>query len=336
MRLALLCTLTAGVGHELRNLVMPLMLRLDVLTARSELSDDVLDDVNRIRRCVTQLRELADSLHLIIPDPLERPSDVHETHVRELADRIRTLAPSVLPQHVVLDIDVAEDIPAVLIPPAVIAESLLCILTQIPSKTPLTTNAAALLPVTIAMRASVDGVLVEISYPGADGADESPTPAMPQAATAVLSLATEDDIAIRMARTLLMPHGGIVLAELRNDHTRVISLLLPFASVSYASTSRRVRVHLTEPRRLAVVRHMLQASGWHEVLPDVVQPIDLIICDMHQLDVVAQDVNGPDGNSSSTRILVVAPRPSGYTTSRVEFVDAADAEQLSKALRRVT
>lgn len=63
-RMAALGTLSAGIGHDMGNLLLPLRIRLDALE-RTALSPERAEDVAAIRSCAEYLQRLASSLRLL-------------------------------------------------------------------------------------------------------------------------------------------------------------------------------------------------------------------------------------------------------------------------------
>src|SRR5262245_30864340 len=68
-RMATLGTLASGLGHDLRNLVMPVLLRLDVVAANNDLPEKARQDLASIRQSILRLQRLAGGLRLLSSDP---------------------------------------------------------------------------------------------------------------------------------------------------------------------------------------------------------------------------------------------------------------------------
>ncbi len=67
-RMAALGTLSAGLGHDMGNLLVPVRVRLESLS-KSDLSNDQLEDVEAIRTSAEYLRRLASGLRMLALDP---------------------------------------------------------------------------------------------------------------------------------------------------------------------------------------------------------------------------------------------------------------------------
>ncbi|MDX2131573.1 MAG: PAS domain-containing sensor histidine kinase [Planctomycetota bacterium] len=78
-RLATIGTLSAGLGHDMGNLLLPVRMRLDAMEA-SDLPDEVRDDVAAIRKALDYLQRLTGSLRMLSVDPdredAQVPTDV--------------------------------------------------------------------------------------------------------------------------------------------------------------------------------------------------------------------------------------------------------------------
>lgn len=71
-RMATIGTLSAGLGHDMGNLLLPMRLRLEAIEA-SALPDPVREDVSSIRKATDYLQQLARSLRLLAIDPDRGP-----------------------------------------------------------------------------------------------------------------------------------------------------------------------------------------------------------------------------------------------------------------------
>src|SRR5690606_32886629 len=67
-RMAAIGTLCAGLGHDMGNLLLPIMARLDALK-RHDLSPDLNEGLETISTCVSYLRRLSSGLRLLALDP---------------------------------------------------------------------------------------------------------------------------------------------------------------------------------------------------------------------------------------------------------------------------
>lgn len=99
-RMASLGTLSAGLGHDVANLLVPLRVRLESL-ARAELSKELREDVEAIGSSAEYLQRLANGLRLIASDP-ERAPRGEATSLLTWWEDVKPMLKNVLPHRVVL------------------------------------------------------------------------------------------------------------------------------------------------------------------------------------------------------------------------------------------
>lgn len=109
-RMAALGRLSAGLGHDMGNLLLPVRVRLDSLEAH-ELEDEVRNDVHAIRDAVEYLQRLTSGLRMLAVDPTQSAPGAH-TNLTEWWQDIRPLLRNTLPRHVTLQAEVPENLPA--------------------------------------------------------------------------------------------------------------------------------------------------------------------------------------------------------------------------------
>src|SRR6185369_8486052 len=80
-RMAGLGTLSAGLGHDMGNLIMPMRVRLESLEAAPNAAERG-EDAKAIRHCLDQLQHLSNGLRLLAVDP-ERTAADETVDVRE-------------------------------------------------------------------------------------------------------------------------------------------------------------------------------------------------------------------------------------------------------------
>ncbi|CAG0982851.1 two-component system, NarL family, sensor histidine kinase EvgS [Phycisphaerales bacterium] len=100
-RMAMMGTLSAGLGHDLGNLLVPVRVRLDSLSS-AQLSPQAREDVLAIRNAAEYLRRLAQGLRLLSLDPRKVHSELDSTDLTEWWSEAQGVLKSVLPRGVVL------------------------------------------------------------------------------------------------------------------------------------------------------------------------------------------------------------------------------------------
>lgn len=107
-RLAALGTLSAGLGHDMGNLLLPARMRLDSLAAM-DLPPDAAEEIAAIRKVLEYLGRMTNGLRMLSVDP-ETSGDTGD--VVELGDWWREVGPlcrDVLPSHVALECSFPEE-----------------------------------------------------------------------------------------------------------------------------------------------------------------------------------------------------------------------------------
>lgn len=102
-RTLLMGSLAGGMGHELLNLLMPVLLRFDVLEVSPTLSADLRNDVAVLRHTMVPLRQLAEGLRLLGEDPFSKQSDATSTNVADWWSHFRGLLSCTLPSTAIIE-----------------------------------------------------------------------------------------------------------------------------------------------------------------------------------------------------------------------------------------
>lgn len=110
-RMAALGTLSAGLGHDMGNLLLPIAFWIDDLRAE-DLPEDVRDGIANIRTCVQYLRRLAAGLRLVALDPNHEFGE-ESTPLGEWLEEVTPILRNAVPRGVQLEMDVPSDLPPV-------------------------------------------------------------------------------------------------------------------------------------------------------------------------------------------------------------------------------
>jgi PAS domain S-box-containing protein len=114
-RMAMLGTLSAGLGHDVGNLLLPLRVRLDAIESR-ELPSEMKEDVQAIRSTAEYLQRLTNGLRLLTlnPDDAARSSQITDLRVWWL--EVASFLKNALPRGTVLENRFASDAASVNVP----------------------------------------------------------------------------------------------------------------------------------------------------------------------------------------------------------------------------
>lgn len=115
-RLASVGTLAAGLGHDMNNLLFPVLCRLDALDAAG-LDDQAAEEVAQVRQSIEYLQQLSDGLRLMVLDPDDPDASRHTTDLRSWADEVAPLLRAALPRESTLEYDIPDDVPPIAVAP---------------------------------------------------------------------------------------------------------------------------------------------------------------------------------------------------------------------------
>lgn len=123
-RLAALGTLTAGLGHDMNNILFPTRCRFDALDwSRVAPRDRAL--LEAARDTVDHLQQLSDGLRLVAVDPEDAAASSEATVLAEWWGRVQPLMRQMLKDGLVLEADIAEDLPTVDVAPHRLTQAVL-------------------------------------------------------------------------------------------------------------------------------------------------------------------------------------------------------------------
>jgi len=114
-RMAALGTLSAGLGHDMGNLLMPLRVRLDCLEAKG-LPPDLGEDLQAIRTVADYLQRLTNGLRLMALNPDDGVGHGEATDLNEWWRDVETFFKNALPRRSTLQRRFVENLSAVAIP----------------------------------------------------------------------------------------------------------------------------------------------------------------------------------------------------------------------------
>lgn len=112
-RLASIGTLAAGLGHDMKNILLPVMCRLDALEKASQTTQA---EVAAVRRSLDYLRRLSRGLRLFALDPEDAEASDAATHLDDWWQEVGPLLEKALPPEVEFRTDLPEGLPTVPVP----------------------------------------------------------------------------------------------------------------------------------------------------------------------------------------------------------------------------
>ncbi len=328
-QLSILPALDEGLGHELRNLVMPMLLRLDALSKSESLSGKAQSDLEGIRQSVLHLQRIANGLRLLSVDPATQELEDQQTRLHRWWKEIKTLVVDALPAHAFVRADLPPDQPAVLIPPGVLSHILLHSLAEARSAL----QHVAMPRLSISATQSDAGIDIVVTDNG---------PPLTQAqqeleAKGCFENRTNDagaGLRLCVARSLTQRYGGTLRRTIDSKGASSLIIALqtaPDAEDVMATGQQRVQVLVTEPRQQAFARLLVAQRGMREVT--VEEETEFIVCDARQYCEMATVDELPELFDAGVTFLVIG-RPNGEPHHRqVHWIAARELARLKEYLR---
>lgn len=312
-RMAMLGTLAAGLGHDLRNLIMPVLLRLDVLADRRDLPEAARADLAGIRVSIAHLQKLAGGLRLLSSDPFAQRDAVQYTRLAEWWTEVMPLVHDALSPETKLTASFAATLPPVAIPPGTLAQVVVNLVLN--ARKAMEGTESPALSITSAF---VDGhVCMEVTDNGAGMDAETRRRCFePYFTTRPREYAT--GLGLSTCRALMQRFGGDVNVSTTAEPGATFSLTLPIHPSARhdeepAWQARRVHVTLRDPRQRALVRLMLSQRGMKEWKPGAeAEPASHVVCDADAIDDVLSQ-HRAEPSSGALRVIAIGT-PSGRTS----------------------
>ncbi len=304
-RLAMIGCLTAGLGHDIRNAVMPALLRADALSASPELSDAARRDLDGIRASILGLQRLATGLRLLSQDGRD---DVTGTHLETWWKEVGPLLSASLGAGTKIEVLIPDALPTTKVPSNLIAQVALA----------LTMNARiwmqdALAPrVTLRAHALRKCVYLTLQFSG------QPTEFNDWSPESSLDLPTDSPVeafsglSLKRVRELLAEYGGDLHLNQMDDHSGSFTITLPLQESQRGNRTAlgtQVRLELGDPRQLAVARLILAQRGlveWSEQDRRASPPL-LVVCDRASLAMARERISRVDDELAPRLIVVGVP-----------------------------
>lgn len=326
-RLAMIGCLTAGLGHDIRNAVMPALLRADALYASPDLSASARQDLDGIRVSILSLQRLATGLRLLAQDGRGEASGTH------LATWWRDAGPLIsasLGAGTQLDVHIPHALPPTKVPPNLIAQVTLA----------LTMNAriwmqgASVPNVTIRAHALPECVYLTVQYSGQPTEFKRWSPDTSLELPRDTPVENLSGLSLERVRELLAEYDAdLHLNEIEaTSGSFTITLPLQENTNRDSASGQLVRLELSDPRQLAVARLILAQRGlveWREQDADARDPA-LIVCDRANLAIARAGTNGE--GLSAKRVIVLGEPETAEERENLTWVSPSRLGTLADAL----
>jgi hypothetical protein len=330
-RMATLGTLASGLGHDLRNLVMPVLLRLDVVAASAELSEKARADLASIRQSILKLQRLAGGLRLLSSDPFDQRDEAQLTSLPEWWQDLNPIVVDALPPHCILEVRIDKDLPTVAVPPGALAQIVVNLVMNSRQAMERTSSPRLMLRA----RAEDGRVLLDVEDNGAGMDSETRRRCFePYFTTRARGYAT--GLGLSTGRALLNRYGGDLTLGDKQDGGTLFTISMPMRpqpepTAGQNGGHRRVKLMVQDPRQLAMLRLLIRNRGLEEVTSNNTESADLTICDGDALQGIIGSGPSSTTHASGTIIAIGTPR-NDVAPNDVRWVDPGDFSMLDDVL----
>ncbi len=266
-RMASLGTLTAGLGHDMNNVLLPLRARLNAIE-HAGISGAAHTHLTAVRRSLAYLQQLSDGLHFLALDPGGPGTATNSTGITDLAGwwrQVGVLLRRSLPRHVKMVASLPANLPAVKIAPHWLTQAVLNLIVNAGEAIPEERRTGR---VEIWAKASGDGRMLRLGVTdnGVGMRSEVRKRALDLFfTTKVRGMGT--GLGLPLARKVATRAGGDLEIESRLGRGTTVVLVLPVSTEkpskrSWAvARSRRATVSVRDPRTLALISQIITSAG---------------------------------------------------------------------------
>ena len=326
--MATLGTLASGLGHDLRNLVMPVLLRLDVVTSSNDLPEKARLDLASVRQSILRLQRLAAGLRLLSSDPFDQRDESQLTTLHEWWEDLQPIVVDALPPHTIVEAQIPRDLPVVAVPPGTLAQILINLVMN--SRQAMERTSVPRLA--LVARVEDGRVLMDVVDNGSGMDAETRRRCFePYFTTRARGYAT--GLGLSTGRALLNRYGGDLLLGPEQEVGTTFTLSMPVRAhvpVGHDTTARRVRLHVRDPRQLAMLRLLIRHRGLEELPATTAESADLTICDVDELPTV---LRGSEASATwAGSIIAIGTPQSQGVPDAIRWVDPRDFSVLDDVL----
>jgi signal transduction histidine kinase len=329
-RMATLGTLASGLGHDLRNLVMPVLLRLDVVAASNDLPEKARNDLASIRQSILRLQRLAGGLRLLSSDPFDQRDEAQLTKLHEWWQDLQSIVVDALPPHSIIEASIDSDLPVVAVPPGTLAQILINLVMN--SRQAVERTPSPRLSLTA--RADASHVMLDVEDNGSGMDPETRRRCFePYFTTRARGYAT--GLGLSTGRALLNRYGGDLVLGPESESGTTFTMIMPVRVPAPAGENgkhRRVRLLIQDPRQLAMLRLLIRHRGMEELPLNTAEAADLTICDGDTLPTVIGTYPSSTTHATGSIIAIGTPRTDA-TPEAVRWVDPRDFSSLDDVLQ---
>jgi len=336
-RLAALGTLTAGLGHDMNNVLFPIRCRLAALDW-DKVPPDLKEILTSSRTTVDYLQQICNGLRLLAVDPEDSEASGPATALGTWWQQVEPLLANLVADKVVLQTELPDDPPLVAIPPHRLTQAVMN----------LVVNASEAMPeggrVLLWVRVDDDKSLIHIGVTdeGVGMTDEAQQCAFdPFFTTKARSLST--GFGLSLVHSLVRMSRGTVSIESDQGRGTTVAMHLPAASIpapvfpADGLGPDQAAVTLSDPRTAAWVSDMLKSAGYSVRLARDGDPSDSHLWVTEPTRQSLQTARAYANGNGRRRIIVLGPGdPEWLILGAVVVEDAANRTAIQTAVFEVS
>ena len=272
-RLASLGTLSAGLGHDMNNVLLPVRAHLNALRAEGAaggLSPAARRHVEAIRKSAMYLQQLADGLHYLAEDPDRLDRGGESTVLSDWWSQTGAILTKAVPKHVKVRASIPRGLPAVSAGAAGLTQAVLNLVVNAGEAIPTgRKRVQGLVKITARLESGGERVRLSVSDNGAGMTEEVRRRALEMFfTTKPRGLGT--GLGLPLVRKVAEGAGGVLEIESAVGKGTTVTLVLPKAEADRVRGARegpraggRVRAIVTidDGRKRALVQHLIEAKG---------------------------------------------------------------------------
>ena len=287
-RMASVGTLSAGLGHDVNNVLLPVRAHLNAIEKLAA-SPEARRHIEAVRRAVAYLQQLSDGLHYLALDP-ERDNLDECTSLGEWWRQAGAILLKAVPRHVKVQTSMPATLPPVRVAPHRLTQAILNLVVNAGEAIPATRKGLVRVAAEAAPRR--DALRLSVSDNGS-----GMTPEVRRRAFEIFfttkprGLGT--GLGLALVRNVAERAGGAVDIESRVGRGTTVTMLLPISMPVNAgggqTASTRVTISVDDARAADLLRHLLQHAG----------------AEVHM-----------DGDPEGTAVWILAPRADRLATAK--------------------
>lgn len=297
-RMATIGTLSAGLGHDMGNLLLPIRMRLDAIEA-GDIPAEVREDVVAIRKASEYLQRLAASLRLLAIDPESDSALTGSTDLSQWWEEAEGMIRNGIPRNVSLKFDTHPDLPPIAIGKAALTQMIFNIVQN--AGDALKSRSGGQVTVSCAAAQAEGMVRIAVIDNGPGMSEEARLRCLePFFTTKTRGLST--GLGLALVSGLVKKAGGTISIQSTPERGARFTLSLPVTQRAPAAPPREGHarsvavVTLSDPRLMAHVRSVLKSLEF-----------EIAEAGLEHADLWVTEADGREGLQAATQFVRAGP-----------------------------